>query len=75
MTIGRRGAGRLVRPASRSSSKKGWALPSAAGTSGPSMSITALSMPSAAAAAIRCSMVRTRTPKAPIVVAELVSTT
>ena len=39
------------------------------------MSITALSMPIAAAAAMRCSMVRTRTPKAPTVVAEFVSTT
>jgi len=52
-----------------------FALPSAAGTSGPSMSTTMLSTPSAAAAAIRCSTVRTRTPKAPTVVAELVSTT
>jgi hypothetical protein len=32
-------------------------------------------MPRAAAAAMRCSMVRTRTPKAPTVVAEFVSTT
>ncbi len=73
--MGRREAPRLTRPAERSRSTKGLALPSAAGTSGPSMSTIRLSMPSAAAAAIRCSIVRTRTPKAPTVVAELVSTT
>jgi len=39
------------------------------------MSTIRLSMPSAAAAAMRCSIVRTRTPNAPTVVAELLSTT
>jgi len=65
----------LKRPAASSKSTKGFALPSAAGSSSASVSTSTLSMPRPPSAAIRCSIDRTLTPKAPTVVAERVSTT
>ncbi len=55
--------------------QKGAAEPSMIGTSGPSSSISTLSTPAPARAAIRCSIVPTRADPSPIVVQRLVSTT
>jgi len=66
---GRRRADCWFRPAAASTATKGFALPSIAGISGPSTRTSRLSMPSPAAAAIRCSTVPTRVPFFPMVVA------
>ena len=75
MTRGRAPRAARRGPADASRSTKGLELPSIAGSSLPLTSTTRLSMPMAAVAAIRCSIVRTLTPKAPIVVAKWESTT
>ena len=64
----RRGTFCSTSPAHSIRNTKGAALPSIAGTSGPSSSTTALSTSSPAKAAIRCSMVATDTPLAAMVV-------
>ena len=58
-----------TRPADASSVTNGFALPSSAGISGPSTSMSRLSTPSPMAAAMRCSTVWTRVPFTPSVVA------
>ena len=62
-------------PAHSNRKENGAAEPSMIGTSGPSTSISALSTPAPARAAIRCSIVPTRAEPSPIVVQSLVSTT
>ena len=66
---GRSRADCWTRPASESSATNGLALPSSAGISGPSTSISRLSTPNPETAAIRCSTVWIRVPFTPTVVA------
>ena len=60
--IARRGASCSRTPAHSTRKTKGAELPSITGTSGPSISTRALSMPHPAKAAIKCSTVATRAP-------------
>ena len=62
-------------PASSTASMKAPALPSMTGTSGPSISMVALSMASALRVAIRCSIVATEEPLTPTAVQSSVALT